>query len=807
MTDGQDTIWYWNPDESTVEINLRTTVVDNYDYSDNYSQYLKVYPDSTIYIKIGSNQKTINFGLFGFHIAGIFGRKQIPNDSSAIDQWQWMSELAPESLRFPGGADSKFMHLLDGPGYGYVIEEIIRFYDRTDYIENAPAYASIIDSIQSTTNVSFYQSWIASSEVDDFLGFADKRVDQQLLDSTHLYIDDFIYMVKQIEDSNPGLKVDVIVDLNIMNETASKSKQIVEYLRNHDSCNVNVVYVELGNEMYFDFSESVLGIYNLEDYWTYINGGITDSLDSLIIGSDVWHDHDYSNIFKSSVLFTCKIGLPAENLKDPYYAFRTADSTVLPSGGNWNRDLYEKRLEKVEIDGLPEHYRKSFDAYVLHPYYDTHNWDTIALNNLDSIFECISPDTLGWKYDAHDPRLEDAFDGLAKNFKKLHNTRYKESWDVHRDTLGLGLTVSEGGKDIITSEYNFKETGGDYTKGERNELGVFGQTFLTSAMLLEWWLKNLKINYDNSYREGFFKYAHLHNFAGASNSAMLSPAFDPELDSLNKDTIPYTITTDSAEGRNYYMKRASYFTMELLSEIPKNELKYLQSNFTISLTNINVQPTVFIDPGKENLYIYYTNVGANAQYYYVNLIGTSGIFLPDGHVQITDTATIFCVKARQPYSTGGKGKNTLYTINECYTDNDYSVNYEIEIDTIYTITNLPASGSPFTTIAVPPYSFGYFKIPITADYPPYEKAEMPKPKFSIYPNPTDGSITVFVSELEEDKLIDLRIKIVAADGRICGQHACANGGQLNVSHLSSGIYLIFVELADGSILMDKLIKQ
>ncbi|MBK9505555.1 MAG: hypothetical protein IPO03_09315 [Bacteroidetes bacterium] len=102
---------------------------------------------------MGSNQKTINQGLYGFHIAGIYGRKVIPNDGSAIDQWQWMSELAPSSLRFPGGADSKFMHLLDGPGYGYNIEEIIRFYDRTDYLQNAPSYSAIIDSIQSSTTL------------------------------------------------------------------------------------------------------------------------------------------------------------------------------------------------------------------------------------------------------------------------------------------------------------------------------------------------------------------------------------------------------------------------------------------------------------------------------------------------------------------------------------------------------------------------------------------------------------------------------------------------------------------------------
>lgn len=100
LTDGLDTIWYWGIDETTKEINLRTTGTYNYHNSSDYSQYAKVHADSTIYINLGSNQKTINQGLYGFHIAGIYGRKVIPNDGSATDQWQWMSELAPSSLRF-----------------------------------------------------------------------------------------------------------------------------------------------------------------------------------------------------------------------------------------------------------------------------------------------------------------------------------------------------------------------------------------------------------------------------------------------------------------------------------------------------------------------------------------------------------------------------------------------------------------------------------------------------------------------------------------------------------------------------------
>ena len=42
-----------------------------------------------------------------------------------------------------------------------------------------------------------------------------------------------------------------------MNETASDCRAIVEYLRDNPTHDVNVVYVELGNEMYYKFSEKM----------------------------------------------------------------------------------------------------------------------------------------------------------------------------------------------------------------------------------------------------------------------------------------------------------------------------------------------------------------------------------------------------------------------------------------------------------------------------------------------------------------------------------------------------------------------
>ena len=88
--------------------------------------------DSDIYVNIGHTVKAVNKGLLGYHLGDIFDNATIPNDSRSIYQWNWLSGLKPESVRIFSGSFSKFMHPLTGPGYGWDLEEIIRFFDKTD---------------------------------------------------------------------------------------------------------------------------------------------------------------------------------------------------------------------------------------------------------------------------------------------------------------------------------------------------------------------------------------------------------------------------------------------------------------------------------------------------------------------------------------------------------------------------------------------------------------------------------------------------------------------------------------------------
>jgi len=49
------------------------------------------------------------------------------------EQWNWLSELRPETLRFPSGEYGEFAMLLknrdgtDAQGYGFNIEEIYKY--------------------------------------------------------------------------------------------------------------------------------------------------------------------------------------------------------------------------------------------------------------------------------------------------------------------------------------------------------------------------------------------------------------------------------------------------------------------------------------------------------------------------------------------------------------------------------------------------------------------------------------------------------------------------------------------------------
>ena len=188
-------------------------------------------PASTMSINLNKTVKTINKGQFGINVTGMFTKSTLYGDTYSEDQWQWLSDMRPKVLRFPGGSSSKFMHLLTGDkGYGYDIVEITRYLDAIDNDMEAPTNAT---DIMNETNVTTLLSWFGgSSEILD--AFEEYRTDygyQEDLTSGDRFIDHFIRLIEKIETDNqvfdPTYRVDVIVCLNILTETAEDCLDIV----------------------------------------------------------------------------------------------------------------------------------------------------------------------------------------------------------------------------------------------------------------------------------------------------------------------------------------------------------------------------------------------------------------------------------------------------------------------------------------------------------------------------------------------------------------------------------------------------
>lgn len=798
VADGIDTIFYFSEalsgDSTTLRISLDSKYYDNANAHNTKIGIL----DSNIYVRIGNSVKSVNKGLLGYHLGGAFDNQTIPNDSSSIDQWNWFSGLRPESVRIFSGSFSKFMHPLKGPGYGYDLDEIIRFYDNSDGVIDSISLEDALDDNEDSLGL-----WINSEEVSQFTKYRTKYLSQFDIDSTRRYIDDFLYMVKKVEIENPGHRVKVIVCLDIMSSSATECADMVKYIRDNDIWNCEVAYVELGNEMYFSFSESMLGIYNFDDYWNYINGGYPDELSQYVVGDSVWYNHDYISAFKSDATFNIKLGIPARNLGSGFVFFNTEPEERIVAASSWNDSLAAHYLDSIEV-GTSGIYVKKFEGVVLHPYYDESNWEGIPDTTLLDIYPCVNlgdADTTNdeWTYGIYDERLEWAFDSITYNFRSMLRQGYIDSYLEHNNHLQFYLSVAEGGKDLLTTEYNFKY------EGSEKKLGVYGQSFMHAEILMEWILRNIKINYNANFRPGFFKYATVQNFAGGTDNCLVSPANPRELEYLGKDTIPYNLTPADSAVRNYNMKRTPYFAMELLSEIGKQNLRYVQSNFNIYLNSFNNQPTIFTNPAKTFLFIYFTNVRDAEQRILINTDYTAGFYTGGYKLKITDTATIYCVNALKNYSTSGQGKNSLFKLNECYGD---SILFPIEITQIDTLINIAdGSGDPLKCIVVPAYSFGYIKMPIAVDIPLKEAVALNTRNFILYPNPAGNTISLLEPSLQSGRNEMLNCRIYSATGAMNNQTSIVNGGSINVSDLAQGVYTILINFGNAETSTVQFVKQ
>lgn len=784
---------------------------------------------------MGSTIKTINQGLFGVHIAGIFDSQILSEDGPySTEPWQWLSDLKPKSIRFPSGANGRFVHLrpyqdtnndevLDPiKGYGYDVYEIIRYFDVTDNkidINTAEDQQEILDDLDvDDSDLDFdnnkdcdnCEDWMNAEDYEDeFEAFYGKWEDElEIPDGPNQSaIVQFIHLIQQIQTDNPGHVVDVLLCLNILSESAPKCKEIVTYLRDND---VNVVGVELGNEVYYKWGEAMMGFNTFANYWNFIRGGNsnstwTSSFADYVFSYDMQTQHDYITAFKGDPLFTCKVGIPAENLDGEYALRETNDKPFITS---WNISLankYDYFLPGTSIYG--------FDAVIIHPYYDAEsNYKNIAYQ-FDPPYDCPE-----WDYSELDSRLNSAFKGILGtsyptqfgNFQDFIKTRFIDSYNAHKTVLKFNAS-NPNPKELWTTEWNIK----DNLKDEETEefelerAQIFNNSFPHGMVLLEWWLRNLKLNFQSGYKENFFTYSNLQNYAGTSYAATML------LDADCADLKQFGLDPDDIEGR-YFLKRTSYYVMELLSEINKNNLQYVQANITKTAVNPNVQPTVFIDPDKNFLYVYFSNIKEVKQSYVINPDNLLSLY-PEEVIGIgLGNATINTIDVAMPYSTSGK--NTLFNENTCYLCNDEFASdnlhpFEISTETpgvIVGYSNIPECLTDINPgeacVTVNAYSLGYFKIPINVLYPPELRKESSTQSLILFPNPTNSNFKIQLS-YSNIKLQDkLDLKIYNLSGKLIKSIPVLNNQTIDVHELQAGLYIVSITTPNNFNFLQQFIK-
>ncbi len=130
---GLDTIFIVETDSTAEDAKIRVNaieIVKNYGYAiqgvDPINGIIGLIP--------GAAPKVVNMNLFGINVSGMFEESTLPyNELHTNEQWNWLSELRPETLRFPSGEYGEFAMLLknrdgtDAQGYGFNIEEIYKY--------------------------------------------------------------------------------------------------------------------------------------------------------------------------------------------------------------------------------------------------------------------------------------------------------------------------------------------------------------------------------------------------------------------------------------------------------------------------------------------------------------------------------------------------------------------------------------------------------------------------------------------------------------------------------------------------------
>ena len=827
---------------------------------------------NTIQIAPSTITQEIPPNLYGTNIADIFGQKQEPEGFYGEDQWGILSDLAPNVIRIASGGSSMLMHLLHNPytgansqGYGYVLDEIVHYFDNIDGVPNDidVIYPDWADPLGDVLNWNDDQkddavnAWIADGwfTVEDkkiagnCFDYVQKYKTQQLLPAGTRYLDAFVRLIQQIENDATngnlarGLRVKVIVTLNIISETAEENKEIIRYLRDNAIYDVEVYGVEMGNECYDKFYQACMGFNGFEPYFEYLTGEDSPAFSSILRPEMLGAGHAQLQAFKTDpeFAFSLKVGVVGYDSPDPIdntYQLRIVEPDEEITLSSWNADMALNYFDNgFLVSGSPISV-PAFDAVIIHPYYGTNNFQTEILSGdfIQQIYYCAG--ALGglWDFTNYDLRLKPSFDLMTNKFLTLFKTGYEESLYRWGQDLGFATDEAYGGKEIWMTEWNYKDAG-NYSDSNVYRMTAFENTFLQGLFVFDFNLKNIKINYDGDFWSPFMPIATFHSFGGGGNTELVNFCQDEELVYYNNNPEDWmtpgklcnaafwdAATLPDGLKRNYYVKHTPYFATELIGVIYKNNLQLLKSTFKMPKpfagAENNLQPTIFIDPDRENLYIFYSNAWGTELNFKIDPAGLLGFYIDALGVEL-GTPYIEGIDAEFPYSTAGRCSLFDYRFNTCYSNPgipnacDWTaplsfVPYPIDLTDIDIITALPDGCGPTVLstncITVPGYSFGYIKLPILPFYERAAEFSKKDDQISIYPNPTTDYFTINSRNIIESNQ-DIFVSIYALDGILSGFHIVQDLSRIDISNLAIGCYAVNLRTATGLNKTELLIKN
>ncbi len=869
---------------------LFDNIIDSTASSDSNYIEARVINNDDIIVSLTNNRYTVNQSIFGANLEGFFNKYTNTTEQAAayaaigaLNPYQLLQSFKPKVLRSPSGASSKFQHPfgsfndvdianpksgLKNGGYGYKIEEIIRYYDKTFNEMNAPSLEDIIDDMSLDKEIS--SGWIDSKDMADFNSFYAKWLEQPAYNPAGmavwqepLYINNFIDLIQQIE-TNEGYTIDVICTINILSEPAEKMTEMIDYLRSATLNNkyaVNVVGVELGNECYFEFYERSLGfgcyadagiadpISPFDHYWGYLNGAnnydsyfsipalspndfnLADVLDpTTMLGGD---KHDYIGALRTNSAYNnIKIGIPVANpdLEDGAFIISEPGLLEEPAGSAdcvaWNTEILERYDDK--IDG-----RYLIDAVIPHLYYDSENavaandntnWGEIPIGNYDytpPVGDPIHYDycldnntanttydnfTTSYTFDDYDERLACAFDGIL-DYSITGSFRKFIRLRQKQAMLALATELQLDG----TGEH-FKEcwiTEWNIKNGadpgeEGSELDAMFQR---------------KEVFSNSFVHAYItqeeflnniKFNYTNGFESqfltitSINNFLGGSSTNLVKNSTTQDLIALYLQATCADGFKPYLARTIYHSFSLVNQIHLQNLKYLKTNQTLYHTNINHPPTVFIEQAHG------TATERDIYFYFTNIKKYAQTYiirpgtLTDGSFEGL-LAQVYCIDAKKPYSRSGHGG--LFDINNFYAGCNaagYADWYEINSSIAFTYVGECPTDMPAGATCVTVPAYSSGYFKLT--YNPSLRIGEQINRFQIFPNPASTSFTI-QSITSEDKVAPIEVAIFNLYGNLIATQTITDGSRVDITQLPVGMYGIVIKAGNNTLETEQLIKM